>query len=191
MIVLNNYTSGHLSMFGGLDDQPEEARETAPIDRVTVSCQMSKLSVIVCDLSDLYDDPHYVVAHRLKVITDLDVKLILAFPLIDKSGVPTEGIQITSAITLSPIHVLLDVATLRHLLTTVDTLIAPKPIHYEQDVVNQLKELPSAGFFSVPSHSQRSGQDPSSSIVSLLKTYFQDEPMHLQESRRSLSVSSR
>ena len=178
-------------MFGGLDNEPDSPRETAPIDRVTLSCQVSKLSVVVCDLSDLYDDPHYVVAHRLKVITDLDVKLILAFPLIDKGGVPTEGIQITSAITLSAIHVLLDVPTLRHLLTTVEALIAPKPIHYEQDVVNQLKELPSAGFFSVSSHSQRLGQDPSASIVSLLKTYFQDEPIHLQESRRAPLVSPR
>ena len=50
---------------------------TESLDRVTLTCSLSRLHLIVCDMSDLYDDSHYILSHQLKVIHDFDIKVLI------------------------------------------------------------------------------------------------------------------
>ena len=76
LIVLNNFSSNHLKPDPSLlIDSEEEVIET--IDRVTLTGEISRLHVVVCDMSDLYEDMHYVNTHKLKVLQDIDIKVYM------------------------------------------------------------------------------------------------------------------
>ena len=74
LIVLNNFSSNPpTSNTQLLIDSDTEVIET--IDRVTLTGEISRLHVVVCDMSDLYEDMHYVNTHKLKVLQDVDIKV--------------------------------------------------------------------------------------------------------------------
>ena len=70
LIVLNNYTGNRVTVSPKND-------MTETLDRVTVTCSFSHIHLIACDMSDLYDDAHYVLSHQLKVIQDFDIKVLV------------------------------------------------------------------------------------------------------------------
>ena len=68
--MLNDYTGNRMSI-SSLNEFTES------LDRVTLTCSLSHLHLVICDMSDLYDDPHYIVSHQLKVIHDFDIKVLI------------------------------------------------------------------------------------------------------------------
>ncbi len=55
--MLNDYTGNRMSI-SSLNEFTES------LDRVTLTCSLSHLHLVICDMSDLYDDPHYIVSHQ-------------------------------------------------------------------------------------------------------------------------------
>lgn len=72
LIVLNNYASSRLSLANNPILEEKATEDVQGIDRVLVSCQIIDFHVILCDLNDLYDDSHYVMNHKLKIIQNLN-----------------------------------------------------------------------------------------------------------------------
>ena len=68
--MLNDYTGNRMSI-SSLNEFTES------LDRVTLTCSLSHLHLVICDMSDLYDDPHYIVSHQLKVNHDFDIKVLI------------------------------------------------------------------------------------------------------------------
>lgn len=78
MLVLNNFASNRLSLVNNpkMEEQNYEIQE---IDRVLVSCQISDFNVVLCDINDIYDDSHYVMNHKLKVVQNMNFNVLPFF----------------------------------------------------------------------------------------------------------------
>lgn len=72
LIVLNNYASSRLSLIDNPMLEETTKEDIQGIDRVLVSCQIIDFHVILCDMNDLYDDSHYVMNHKLKIVQNLN-----------------------------------------------------------------------------------------------------------------------
>ena len=77
MIVFNSFNAARFTTPEG-DDTVEESKGALQEDAerdVIVSCKVTKLHLLVCDMNDLYDKSHYVSDHKLKVRHDFDLNV--------------------------------------------------------------------------------------------------------------------
>lgn len=170
LIVLNNFSTTRLSILHGLPEAPILTKDSD--EPILVSCSVSKLHIIVCDLMDLYTEPRYVNAHKLKVLHDTDLTLILSFPLLHDNEVITERIHVSASLHVSPINTTFDFLSLERICGLLRSLSTQSKLDYEKDVVGQLNDVPTAGFFSTPSVSLSDTQTRSGSLTSNLVSIF-------------------
>ena len=71
LLVLNNYSSNRLSLV----NNPKIEEDVQSIDRVLVSCEINNFNVICCDINDIYDDNHYVMNHKLKIVQNMNMNV--------------------------------------------------------------------------------------------------------------------
>lgn len=166
LIVLNNFSTTRLSVLHGLPEAPIPTKDSS--EPILVSCNISKLHIIVCDLMDLYTDSRYVNAHKLKVLHDTDLTLILSFPLLHDNEVITERIHVSASLHVSHINTTFDFLSLERICGLLHSLSTQSKLDYEKDVVRQLNDVPTAGFFSTPSASLAEVQGHGSNLPSNL-----------------------
>lgn len=189
LIVLNNFSTTRLSVLHGLPEAPIPTKDSS--EPILVSCNISKLHVIVCDLMDLYTDSRYVNAHKLKVLHDTDLTLILSFPLLHDNEVITEHIHVSASLHVSHINTTFDFLSLERICGLLRSLSTQSKLDYEKDVVRQLNDVPTAGFFSTPSASladaQGHGSNLTSNLVSIFNTYRPPEDAESRDSEPFVS----
>lgn len=173
LLVLNNYSTSRFSLLHGLE---EDAMQEDLRDHILVSCDVSSLQIVVCDLMDLYTDSRYVNAHKLKVLHDTNMTLILSFPLLRENEVITETIHVSATLQVSHINVTLDYLALERICGLIHALSAQSKLDYEKDVVRQLNDVSTAGFFSTSTLSLNSSQpDYNNNLVSIFNSYLQKD----------------